>query len=191
MLLIVVPDKEFFDNNTNQFFTVKGGELQLEHSLISLSKWESKWHIPFLDDDKRSKHKKTPEMLVDYIRCMTINKNVDPRIYNCLTKENMETINAYINDPMTATVFSKVPQDGSNPKANNSGSFITAEIIYFQMFELGIPLEFEKRHLNKLLTQIRVSSEKKAQINNPKKLSGSELAKQNRALHAARRKPHR
>lgn len=188
MLSIVVPDKEFFDSETNQFITVKGCELQLEHSLISLSKWESKWHIPFLNDNKRNKqHEKTPDMLTDYVRCMTINKNVDDRVYRCLTKENIEAINKYLNDPMTATTFSKKPTDSVKP--NTSGSFITAEIIYYQMFKLGIPLEWEKRHLNRLLTLIHVMAEKEEQANNPKKMGRNDIAKQNRALHAARRKP--
>lgn len=190
MLTIVVPDRELFDSRTNTFTTITGCELQLEHSLISISKWESKWHVPFLDDGKRSKQKKTNEMLVDYIRCMTVNsKSVpDDRIYNCLSKENMEAINAYINDPMTATTFSN--HDKDQKRAQNSGSFVTAEIIYYQMIELGIPVElWEKRHLNRLMTLIRVVSEKKAQANNPKKMSQSDIAKQNRALHAARRKP--
>ena len=188
MLTIKVPEKEFWDSEKNQFCYIKGQELQLEHSLISVSKWESKWHIPFLNDNKRTKDKfeKTNEMLVDYVRCMTINKVADNRIFFCLTKENMNEINEYINDPMTATTFSNKPSGA--PSA--SSSYVTAEVIYYQMFELGIPLEWEKRHLNRLFTLIRVISEKKEQANNPKKMSSSEIAKQNRALHAARKKPH-
>lgn len=188
MLKIVVPEKEFWDDKQNCFVYIHKQELQLEHSLISLSKWESKWHVPFLSDSKRTGIKKTNEMLVDYIRCMTINKVEDPRIYYCITKENMDEINKYINDPMTATTFRERPDDGAK-KAANSGNFMTSEVIYYQMFELGIPLEWEKRHLNRLLTLIRVVSTKKAEANDPKKMSQSDMIKQNRALHAARRKP--
>lgn len=187
MLTIFVPEKEFWDSKENRFDYVKGQELHLEHSLLSLSKWESKWHIPFLGDGKRNKYTKTNEQVLDYIRCMTINKVPDDRIYYCLTQENMKEINEYISNPMTATTFKEV-KDG-RPNVNTSGTFTTAEIIYYQMFELNIPESWEKRHLNRLLTLIRVMSEKKEQANNPKKMSRSEIAKQNRALHAARRKP--
>lgn len=187
MLTITVPGREYYNEEQNRFFTVPDQELQLEHSLISLSKWESKWHIPFLNDNKRTKVEKTQEQLIDYIKCMTINsKNVDSLIYYRLTRENLEEINAYINDPMTATTFR---EDPNKPKINVNGTFTTAEILYYQMYELGIPNEWEKRHLNRLITLIRVISEKREQANNPKKMSKSELAKQNRALHAARRKP--
>lgn len=192
MLTIRVPGKEFWDSSKNEFCYIKSCELQLEHSLISISKWESKWHIPFLNDDRRSdKANKTNEMWIDYLHCMTINKVQDDRIYYCLTPENQKAIGDYINDPMTATTFSKKPQgNGSKPAINVSGTFTTNEIIYYEMFELGIPIEWEKRHLNRLLTLIRVMAEKKEQANNPKKMSRSDIASQQRALHAARRKRH-
>lgn len=190
MLTIRVPDKEFWDSEKNQFCYIKGQELQLEHSLISLSKWESKWHVPFLNDDKRNKVQKTNEMMVDYIRCMTINKVADDRIYYCLTPENKTAIDDYMKDPMTATTFSNRPVNNGKPTVNVSGSFTTAEILYYEMYELGIPHEWEKRHLNRLLTLIRVMAEKKEQANNPKKMSRNEIANQQRALHAARRKHH-
>lgn len=186
MLTITVPEKELFDNETGRFYKIPSQELQLEHSLISLSKWESKWHIPFLNDNKRTKHEKTSEQIIDYIRCMTVNKNVNPLVYYALTQKNFEDINAYINDPMTATTFR---EDPNKSKVNVSGTFTTAEIIYWQMYELGIHHDWEKRHLNRLMTLIRVMSEKREQANNPKKMSNSELMKHNRALLAARRKP--
>ena len=125
--------------------------------------------------------------MLDYIRCMTVNKNVNPLAYYALTDDNMKSIYAYINDPMTATTFKEVPE---NKKYINNGTFTTAEIIYYQMIALNIPLEWEKRHLNKLLTLIRVVAEKTEQANNPKKMSHGDIAKQQRALHQARRKPH-
>ncbi|MBO7453323.1 MAG: hypothetical protein J6U54_23570 [Clostridiales bacterium] len=187
---IKVPSREFWDSKKECFYTIKGQELILKHSLLSLSKWEAKWHIPFLVDEKRNpKYKKTHEMMVDYIRCMTVNNVEDERVYYILSQENMEEINKYITDPMTATTFSD-HSDDKGGKPNTSGSFLTAEVIYYQMFELNIPLELQKWHLNRLLTLIRVMAEKKEQANNPKKMSHADLAKQNRALHAARRKPH-
>lgn len=186
MLTIYVPEKEFWDAKQNCFCYIKGQELLLEHSLWALSKWESKWHIPFLNDNKRTKDKfkKTNEMMIDYVRFMTINKVSDDRIYYCLTEENWKKIQDYMSDPMTATTFSKKEND----RPNIDGSFTTAEIIYYQMFELNIPESWEKRHLNRLLTLIRVMAEKKEQANNPKMMSKGDLAKQQRALHAARSK---
>lgn len=185
MLEITVPARELWSDEHQQFFVIPEQKLQLEHSLVSISKWESKWHVPFLNDNKRKKVEKTQEMLFDYIRCMTVNKGVDPMVYYNLTKANMEEIQAYINDPMTATTF--VDRPDNNFK--NSGTFTTNEIIYYEMYELGIPHEWEKRHLNRLLTLIRVMAEKKEQQNNPKKMGKSEWAKHQHALHAARRKP--
>lgn len=188
MLTIRVPDKEFWDSKKNEFCTIKGQELQLEHSLISISKWESKWHIPFLNDNKRIKAEKSNEQIMDYIRCMTINKVADDRVYYCLTQENLKAITDYCEDPMTATTFTD-KKSGGNPKAlNTSGTFMTNEIIYYQMYKLGIHHDWEKRHINRLLTLIRVMAEKEEQANNPKKMPHAEAAKQQRALHAARRK---
>ncbi|MBO7451827.1 MAG: hypothetical protein J6U54_15895 [Clostridiales bacterium] len=190
MLTLTVKGKEFWNENTQQFQTIPSQEIQLEHSLISLSKWESKWHKPFLLDEKRSKqYEKTQEELIDYIRCMTITKKVDPIIFYMIShdKELMQKIYDYINDPMTATTFRDNPD---SKKHVNSGNFTTAEIIYYQMVALNIPLEWEKRHLNKLLTLIRVVAEKQEQANNPKKMSHGDIAKQQRALHQARKKPH-
>lgn len=187
MLCVQIPGKEYWSEKDNCFYNIEPQELQLEHSLLSLSKWESKHHKPFFGDTKRVKeHEKTPEEILDYIRCMTINKKIDPRIYYNLSSENIKAINDYINDPMTATTFKEDP----NKAKNVSGSYQTAEVIYYEMFKLNIPLEFEKRHLNHLLTLIRVMAEKEEQANNPKKMSKSAWAEQQRALHAARKKPH-
>ena len=187
MLTIYVPEKEFWDSNQNCFCYIKGQELLLEHSLWSLSKWESKWHIPFLNDNKRTKDKfkKTNEMMIYYVRFMTINKVPDDRIYYCLTEDNWNKIRDYMADPMTATTFSDKKDEA---RVNIDGSYTTAEIIYYQMYELNIPESWEKRHLNRLLVLIRVMASKKEQANNPKKMSHGDIAKQQRALHAARSK---
>lgn len=146
MLQLTINEKELFDNNKQEFIYVKRTNLQLEHSLVSVSKWESKWHKPFLSDDN-----KTDEEIVDYIRCMTITQNVDPVTYLALTSEQIKMIREYIKDPMTATTFREDPNKGKPKK-----KIITSEVIYYQMISLGIPMECQKWHLNRLMTLIRV-----------------------------------
>lgn len=175
MLRIVIPAIEVFDDEKQEFVTARKSQiLQLKHSLISISKWESKWHKPFL-----SKVPKTDEEIFDYIRCMTLDPNIDPDIYNFLTNENIEQINKYIDDSMTATTF---PEDKSR-KHNNE--MVTSELIYYWMVALNIPSEYEKWHLNRLLTLIRICNVKNAP---PKKMSRREAMAHNRAVNAANRK---
>lgn len=173
MLELKIETTECFDESSGEFVNIKGETLSLEHSLISLSKWESKWEKPFLVDDPP----KTEEELLDYIRCMTLNKNVDPNVYLGLSNKNMEDINHYIEAPMTATWF-------NNTGSSISREIITSEIIYYWMITLNIPFECQKWHLNRLLTLIRVCSIK----NSPKKkMSKREISSRNRALNQARR----
>ena len=175
MLRIVVPRCETFDEKTSRIIEYPEKELRLEHSLISISKWESKWKKPFL-----GKEEMTPEETLDYIRCMTITQNVDPSVYSRLTVKNIEDVKAYINDPMTATWF----RNDGNTNKRKSGGVITSEIIYWQMIALEIPSEYQTWHLNRLLTLIRVCAEKQKP---GKKMSRSALAKRNRSLNAARK----
>ena len=175
MLQITVPATEQWDESKQEFINTKEQTLLLEHSLVSLSKWESKWCKSFLS----SKEDKTNEETIDYIRCMTLNKNVDPNVYYCLTKENIKQIYDYIYAPMTATAL---PKDHSN-KTNRE--VITSELIYYWMIALTIPSEYERWHLNRLITLINVCSIKNAP---PKKRSRRELMSRNAALNAARRK---
>ena len=171
MLEIVVPGREFFDEDKNEFVSIKPTKLTLEHSLISLSKWESKWEKPFLSSDKT-----VPET-IDYIRCMTLTQNVDPLVYNALNNENVQSVIKYIEAPMTAT---KV----KSPKQARNSELVTAELIYYWMIALNIPFECQKWHLNKLLTLIEVCSVK----NQPqKKMGKNEILRSNRELNAARR----
>ena len=174
MLQITIPGWELWDEAKEEFVTKKERTLQLEHSLVSLSKWESKWCRPFL-----SRHEKTFEETVDYVRCMTLTQNVSPEVYGHLTNGNILTINRYIEAPMTATSFS----DEQNGKAGKE--IVTAELIYYWMIALNIPFECQKWHLNRLLTLIRVCDIKNRP---PKKRSQRELARRNTALNAARRK---
>lgn len=172
MLTVVVPAVEYYDSENNMFLYADKQVLKLEHSLISLSKWEAKWHKPFLTSDKKS-----AEEVLDYFRCMTINENVDPSVYKRLTKENHQEINNYINASMTATTFTERP----GPK---SREIVTSELIYYWMVSLNIPFECQKWHLNRLLTLIKVCSIK----NTPsKKVSKGELMRRNNSLNAARR----
>lgn len=176
MLQITIPAVELFDENTNEFVSTKEQTLQLEHSLVSLDKWESKWCKPFL-----SKQDKTPEELLDYVKCMTTTQNVDPNVYRFLTDDNLRQINSYIEAPMTATTFS----DDKNGK--KSREVVTAELIYFWMISLNIPFECRKWHLNKLLTLVKVCNIKNQP---PKKMSKKELMSRNAALNAVRRKQY-
>ena len=175
MLRITVPGVELWDESKEEFtVSMKDQTLQLEHSLISLSKWESRWKKAFL-----TKTDKTREETLDYIRCMTLNPNVDPKVYEHLTDENIREINDYISDPMTATFFS----DDGNEKS--SREIVTSELIYYWMITLNIPVAFEKWHLNRLLTLIKVCNVKSQP---PKKRSTREIMSRNAALNAARRK---
>lgn len=174
MLQITIPAQELWDEKKEEFITVKECTLQLEHSLVSVSKWEAKWRKVFL-----SKKDKTRDETIDYIRCMTITQNVNPDVYRCLTKDNIEQIQEYVTAPMTATWFS----DEHSGSPNNEQ--ITSELIYYWMIAQNIPFECQKWHLNRLLTLIRVCSIKNK---SPKKMSKGEIMKRNASLNAARRK---
>lgn len=176
MLEVVIPKQELFSESTEEFFDIPETKLQLEHSLLSIKLWESKWHKPFLVDKE-----KTVDEMLDYIRCMTINKNVDSRIYRCIPNNIMERIITYIDDPMTATTFSS---NKAGSLTNHTGEYISAETIYYWMITLNIPVEFQKWHINQLMALIRLTNIK----NSPaKKMSPKDAAKQRAALNAARR----
>lgn len=174
MLEISIPPFDLYNSNTNEFIPIKGQTLHLEHSLVSLSKWESKWHKPFLFATERSQ-----DEMIDYIRCMTITQNVNPTVYLGLTSENIEAITNYINDSSTATWFRK------DDKKVGTKEVITNEIIYYWMITLNIPMECQRWHLNRLLTLIRVCNEKNAP---PKKMSPREIALNNKKLNDARKR---
>ena len=174
MLRLIVPiSHEGWDEEKEEFVEARTQILQLEHSLISLSKWESKWCKPFL-----STAQKTPEEILDYIKHMTLTPNVDPIVYDRLTTENFKQIDEYINAPMTATTFSKEKNSGGNKE------IVTAELIYYWMIALQIPFECQKWHLNKLLTLVRVCNIKNQP---PKKMNKRDLMSRNARLNAARR----
>ena len=181
MLQITIPgspEVEMWDYEKQEFVirkAVKEQKLQLEHSLISLSKWESKWCKPFLSETKM-----TEEESIDYIKCMTITQNVPSEVYDNIPGSVMEEISEYIAKPMTATWFSEESKKGRK----SSSEQVTAELIYYWMIALQIPPNWEKRHLNKLLTLIRVCDIKN---NPPKNKSKRNIMSENAALNAARR----
>jgi len=173
MLKIVIPKWEFYNEKTGEFITVKEIELSLEHSLVSISKWESIWHKPFLKKDP-----KTLEETMSYIKCMTLTPNVQDIYYSGLTEKNLTKIQQYIEDPMTATWFSN---DANKRKGRD---IITSELIYYWMIALNIPFECQKWHLNRLLTLIEVCNRKNAPS---RKMSRKAQAQQNASINAARR----
>lgn len=172
MLQIVVPSIELFDEETETFSMSDKTVLKLEHSLVSISKWESVWHKPFLTKDE-----KTTEESRDYVRCMTINRNVSPEVYLALTPENYSDINSYIETDQTATWF-------NNTNTTPSREIFTSELIYYFMVSYNIPWEAQKWHLSRLLTLIRI-----CQLKNepPKKMAKNKILARNKALNAARR----
>lgn len=173
MLELKIEAREAFDERRQEFINIKPTTLHLEHSLVSISKWESKWKKPFL-----SMGEKTQEESLDYVRCMTITQNIDPALYHCLTNDELEQIFAYVEDEKTATTFNAV-----NTLPNRQ--VITSELIYYWMCSYNIPFECQKWHLSRLLVLIRIAS-----IHNQpdKKMSKQSILAQNKALNAARRK---
>lgn len=175
-LSITIEPQEFYDERTSRFFEIPRKTIQLEHSLLSISKWESKWHKPYFTDKP-----KTKEEELDYIRCMTISGPCDPIYYQGLLTKNRKEIFDYISDPMTATT---VKNGQPNKK---SREMITSELIYYWMTALNIPFSCEKWHINRLFMLIEIASIKNAPS---KKMSKSDIMRQNHALNMARRAKH-
>lgn len=174
MITVTIPELEEYDENNNKFIYTPSVELQMEHSLFSISKWESETERPFLAQESFSH-----DDLILYYKCMTINK-VDNAVYSRIPYDISTQINDYMGRKMTATWFYSPHKETMNPRGK---SIITSEIIYYWMFALGIPLDCDKWHINKLLTMIRVCEEKQ----NPKKMSRMDIMSQQRELNAIRR----
>lgn len=174
MLKLVLPGREWFDEENEVFMKSEGGVLLLEHSLISLSKWESKWRVPFLDP----KPPKTREQSIDYVRCMTIGPRVSDLDYYAISPELMGKVNNYIETPQTATFINRI--QSPRPTVHEK---VTSELIYYWMIENDIPFECQKWHLSRLLMLIDVCSFKRTP---PNKMSRNELLKRNAALNKAR-----
>lgn len=172
MITIVIPERELFDGRSNEFVTFPEAKLVLEHNLISVSKWEMKWKKPFLTDAQ-----KTAEEVIDYVRCMTINEGVPDNAYNRLTRANIQEIEQYLSQPMTATTINRRGKRGSK-------RVITSELIYCWMIQLGIPKEFEEWPLNRLMVLIEVCN---IESQPKQKMSKKDQASLYRSQNAARR----
>lgn len=188
MYKLHVQGRRFFNEANNKFIVVNSCVLKLEHSLLSIAEWETKWQIPFIESDnpylKKPEWKKTPENMLDYIRCMTINKDVDPLVYSCITQEDVKKVFDYINNPMSASFFNDKKEEKSH-----SSKVTTSEYLYAKMTNLGIPFSCEKWHLNRLLNLIRMASEMEAEsMGGGKKNGKMKTAREWAALNAARRK---
>ena len=173
MLELHVPKQEWYDPKTSQFVTFLGQTLQLEHSLLSVSKWESITHKPFL-----SKEGMTQDEFLLYVRCMTINRNQDDMVYKVLSNQHKKTISEYIENPMTATWFGK--EEG---KGRAGRKIITSELIYYWMIAAQVPMSCEKWHLNRLMTLLHICEIK----NRPQKKGKRRSTAQDASLNAARR----
>lgn len=174
MLVLDIPERELFDESIDRFVKIKAQTLKLEHSLISISKWESKWLKPFL-----TKEGKTKEELLDYIRCMITNPIQDPDIVQYLSGTELNKIIQYIDSPMTATTVTFF--DDKKPKTKEET--ITSELIYYWMISAEIPFECEKWHINRLFALLKICSAKNA----PKKKMTKDIAQSQAALNAKRR----
>lgn len=177
MLQIIIPAEEQWDEKSEEFIVSKKEQkLMLEHSLVSLSKWESKWQVPFL-----SKREKTYEETLDYIKCMTITQNVNDDVYNRLTSDNLIQIRSYMDSPMTATSIH------DEPTSKNKSKILTSEVIYNMMIAFNIPFECQKWHLNRLFTLIKVCE---LENRKPKKKSMRDIMRQNTILNEQRKKKY-
>lgn len=178
MLVIDIPERELYDPEAEEFFSIKPTRLTLEHSLLSIRKWESAWKKSFLKN--LEERKLGPLEMKDYIRCMTVNQGVDLNVYRSLTDKEIKCVMDYMNDPFSATTFSNADPNAGKGKKET----ITAELIYFWMSSFQIPFECEKWNLNQLMNLIRIASIK----NQPsKKMSKRDIMKKNSSLNAARR----
>lgn len=173
MLRLIIEGGETFNEETNEFDTFDGVVIELEHSLVSLSKWEAKHQKPFL-----SSGRKTPEEIIGYITSMIITPNVDLDVLNRCQQEDLDKIQRYIDSSQSATTF------GTMPERRGPGEVITSELIYYWMVAFSIPFECQYWHLNRLFSLVRICNIKNSK---PKKMSRHEVAMRNRELNAQRR----
>lgn len=173
MLTITVPSVEFWNDEIQEFVSNPEVTLELEHSLVSLSKWESKFEKPLMGSSE-----KTNEETIGYIEAMTLTPGVSPEVYKRLTQSNIDDVNRYIEAKMTATWFS------DSEKPSSKKEIVTAEVIYYWMIALQIPFECQHWHLKKLLTLIEVCNRKNAP---PKKMGRAEMLAERNRLNAQRK----
>lgn len=175
MIVIQIPEVELYDENRNEFLTIPKTELRMEHSLVAIRDWEAKWKVPFLSTEKDG------EQILDYLRCMTLTENVDPMVYHVIPEVEMKRISEYIKDKKTAMTINK----SLNRPGKRNSELVTAETVYWWMVNLGVPLEFENRHLEQLLALIRFISIKNDP--NKKKMSQKEIIQRNADLNRRNR----
>jgi len=173
MLRIIIEGDEVYNEKDNSFETVGDVVLDLEHSLISVSKWESKYNKPFL-----SSVDKTSEEIFGYLQAMIVTDGVDPDVLYRCSQKNIDLIQQYIDSSQSATTF------GQMPERRGPGEVITSELVYYWMVAFNIPFECEHWHINRLFALIRICNIKNSK---PKKMSRTEIAMRNRDLNAKRR----
>ena len=175
MLTVNVSGEEFFDEDKAEFISTEVLTLKLEHSLVSLSKWESKFRKPFLGPVQKSS-----EEIYGYVEAMIISGDFSPEVYSQMSKENLDAISDYMASQQSATTFVEPP----GQKARGRSEVITSELIYFWMVSYNVPFECETWHLNRLFALLRICNIK---TSNEKKMSPNEVAAQQRTLNAQRR----
>lgn len=180
MLHVHVDETKLFFPEKNEFYPIKETDLTMEHSLLSLKKWESRWQVPFL-----GRTEKTAIQMLDYLKCMTLTKNVDPFVYQAIPESEMKRIGEYIKNPMCATRIGNPNLIGAQ---RHSNEMVTAETIYYWMITLNIPVEFQKWHLEQLLALIKLTSIK----NDPKKkkMPEKDIIKQNAEINRRNREKY-
>lgn len=176
-ITITIPAGQLYSESENRFYKVEETTVELEHSLVALSKWESKWHKPFLTKDQ-----KTRAEVIDYFRCMCLTPSIEPLVFNAIKDREFVRIMKYIDDPMTATTITH----HSSTKRGNTGT-VTSELIYYWMGEYNISKECEWWHINRLFKLIEITSVKRQP---EKKMSKRDIAAQNKSLNAMRRARH-
>lgn len=177
MLTITVLGAEQYDEANEKFVYPDRFNLELEHSLVSLSKWERKWRVPFLSE--LEKHAKTNEMVIDYVKCMLLTPDPPPDWISKLSQENVDEIQAYMSDTPTAAWF-------NDPPEAKSGEIITKELIYYWLTSAGIPWQpAETWNLNELFTLIKTFGVKNSK---PKPMGREEARRRQRALNRQRLK---
>lgn len=177
MLTINIKERELYVEDRTEFITIPKTTITMEHSLASVAEWEGKYHKPFFKEEE-----KTNIEITDYIHCMVIGQRPDPIVYSGLTSKQIEDIFNYMKDPMTAATFKN-----ESKIRNNSGEFVSAETIYYQMIQLGIPFECQYWHLQRLIALIKFTGIKNG---GSKKMSPKEELAQRKAIMAARRAKH-
>lgn len=174
MLVLSIGDEEFFDESTSKFVKKPGIIVEFEHSLVSLSKWESKHEKPFLSGDE-----KTDDEILDYIRCMIISPGDSAEILSRMNQKDVDAVTTYIDSKQTATTF------GNLPERKGRGETITNELIYYWLVAFEIEWEAQYWHLNRLFSLIKICNIKNSK---PKPMSKSEIAARQRELNAQRRR---